>query len=94
MKNVFRILVAATACVGMAAANAQSITLSPTGSVKIGVDNDGGKGGGQGRDTAPGQLKKQYGGSATDYAPGQQKKDDAVVLKNQKPAKGGKGHKK
>lgn len=93
MKNVFRILAAVALCAGMASANAQSITLSPTGSVRIGVDNDGGKGGGQGRDTAPGQLKKQYGGSATDYAPGQQKKDDVIVIKNQKPAKGGKGHK-
>ena len=31
---------------------------------------------GQGKETAPGQLKKTYGGSATDYAPGQQKKSD------------------
>ena len=80
MKNTFRIFATLALCLGISVANAQSITVSPTGSVRIGADNDGvGQGGGQGRQNAPGQMKKQYGGSATDYAPGQQKKDGGVI---------------
>lgn len=51
---------------------AQSVSISPSGTVKIAPDNASG---GKGQETAPGQMKKQYGGAATDYAPGQQKKD-------------------
>lgn len=50
---------------------AQSVSISPSGTVKIAPDS---KSGNQGQETAPGQMKKQYGGAATDYAPGQQKK--------------------
>ncbi len=51
---------------------AQSISISPSGTVKIAPDNASGS---KGQETAPGQMKKEYGGTATDYAPGQQKKD-------------------
>ncbi len=78
-KTVKAILVGAlTLGLGVGAVNAQTISISPTGSVKIGGDNDGGVG--KGRETAPGQMKKEYGGSATDYAPGQQKKGGGSTL--------------
>lgn len=80
MKNLNKILIATALGLSIGAANAQSVTVSPTGGVRIGPDIDGGQGGGQGRQTAPGQLKKQYGGSATDYAPGQQKKGGTSVI--------------
>jgi hypothetical protein len=58
---------------GSSLVHAQSLTVSPSGSIRISPDNNNV---GQGKETAPGQLKKTYGGSATDYAPGQQKKSD------------------
>ena len=93
MKNTFRIFATLALCLGISVANAQSITVSPTGSVRIGADNDGvGQGGGQGRQNAPGQMKKQYGGSATDYASGQQK-NDGITINQGNTAKGDKGSK-
>lgn len=70
-------------------AYAQSISISPSGNVRIGTDDP--TKAGQGRDTAPGQLKKEYGGSATDYAPGQQKKQGGASLNfsDQSPSQGG-----
>jgi hypothetical protein len=51
---------------------AQSVSISPSGTAKIAPDNASGS---KGQETAPGQMKKEYGGAATDYAPGQQRKD-------------------
>lgn len=58
-------------------AQAQSVSISPSGAVRIGGDNEHV---GEGRETAPGQMKKEFGGSATDYAPGQQKKGGSTIL--------------
>ncbi len=74
--------------VSMGPAHAQSVSISPSGTVRIGSGND--SPGAQGKASAPGQLKKEYGGSATDYAPGQQGKGSGAVININDGDRGGK----
>jgi hypothetical protein len=68
-----KLIIAITLLSASAMLSAQSLTVSPSGTIRISPDNNDNN---QGKASAPGQMKKSYGGSATDYAPGQQKKDD------------------
>ena len=52
--------------VSMGTAQAQSVSISPSGTVRIGAGND--SPGAQGKASAPGQLKKEYGGFAAGFA--------------------------
>lgn len=69
------LLVSALVLAGQAAA--QSVNIGP-GGVRIGADTPPPQT--KGTESAPGQLKKEYGGSATDYAPGQTKKDSGTSI--------------
>lgn len=75
MNTLIKSLVAMSLALGLGAAHAQSISVSPSGNVSIG-NNDAGN---NGRATAPGQMQNRYGGSARDFAPGQQRRNPTTL---------------